>query len=83
MMMLAMTMVMPTSTWAEVMYTVFNTKTKTLTFKYGVKPEGGIVYDVPTDPKTSPGWLAKHKYSIKTVVFEKSFKDALPSSCYE
>ena len=51
--MLAMTMVMPASTWAQVMYTVFNTKTKTLTFKYGVKREDTDtekVYDVPNDP---------------------------------
>ena len=80
--MLAMTMVMPASTWAQVMYTVYNTETKTLTFKYGVKPEGGIVYDVPTDPKTSPRWL-KHKNSIETVVFGESFKDARPTSCYK
>ena len=85
--MLAMTMVMPASTWAEVMYTVFNTETKTLTFKYGVKREGTDtekVYDVPndpTDPKTSPGWLA-NKTSITTVVFDESFRYARPTSCY-
>ncbi|OYP59918.1 hypothetical protein CIK99_00635 [Prevotella sp. P5-92] len=81
--MLAMTMVMPASTWANVMYTVY--EDGTLTFKYGDSRYDwtGIVYDVPTDPKTSPGWLAKHKYSIKTVVFHESFKDARPTSCYE
>ena len=87
-----MTMVMPTSTWAQVMYTVFNTKTKTLTFKYGVKREDTDtekVYDVPndptdpTDPKTSPGWLAKYNNSIEAVVFDVSFRDALPTSCYK
>ena len=77
--MLAMTMVMPASTWAEVMYTVYDNGT--LTFKYGEKPESGTVYDVPTDPYTAPGWLETYKTSITTVVFDKSFKDARPTSC--
>ncbi|OYP45286.1 hypothetical protein CIK96_08685 [Prevotella sp. P4-98] len=82
--MLAMTMVMPTSTWAQEMYTVFNTETKTLTFMYGDKPGSGDVYDVPTDPtdtKTSPGWISDHKADITKVVFDASFKDARPTSC--
>ena len=88
--MLAMTMVMPTSTWAEVMYTVFNTETKTLTFKYGNKQSegGGIVYDVPNDPTDpansifSPQWLAINT-SITKVVFDESFKNARPTTCYK
>ena len=83
MMMLVMTMVMPASTWAQVMYTVY--EGGTLTFKYGNKPEGTDtkkVYDVPTDPKTDPGWL-KNNTSITTVVFAESFKDARPTSCYK
>ena len=79
--MLAMTMVMPASTWAQVMYTVYNNGT--LTFKYGGKPGTGFVYDVPTDSNTPPGWLAKYKQSITAVVFDESFKDARPTSCYE
>ena len=78
--MLAMTMVMPASTWAQVMYTVYDNGT--LTFMYGEKPESGTVYDVPTDPYTAPGWLETYKTSITTVVFDKSFKDARPTSCY-
>ena len=84
--MLAMTMVMPTSTWAKVMYTVFNTKTKTLTFKYDNKPGGTDtekVYDVPTDPKTTPVWIIDHEEDITKVVFEQSFYEALPTSCYK
>ncbi|OYP56247.1 hypothetical protein CIK99_09765 [Prevotella sp. P5-92] len=83
MMMLAMTMVMPASTWAQVMYTVF--EGGTLTFKYGDKPESGNVYDVPTDPthtNISPDWLA-NTTSITTVVFDPSFQDARPTSCYK
>ena len=83
-----MTMVMPASTWAQVkvMYTEYDTETKTLTFEYGVKPKGTDtkkVYDVPnnpTDPTIYPDWLA-YKKSITKVVFDESFKDARPTSC--
>ena len=78
--MLAMTMVMPASTWANVMYTVYDNGK--LTFKYGDKPQGSRnVYDVPTDP-TNPGWIIDHKADITNVVFDESFKDARPTSCY-
>ena len=80
--MLAMTMVMPASMWAQepVMYTVYNNNT--LTFKYGEKPESG--FDVPTDPTEykAPRWLM-YKSLIKTVDFDDSFKDARPTSCYK
>ena len=80
--MLAMTMVMPASMWAQepVMYTVYNNNT--LTFKYGEKPESG--FDVPTDPTEykEPRWLM-YKSLIKTVDFDDSFKDARPTSCYK
>ena len=82
MMMLVMTMVMPASTWAQVMYTVYDNGT--LTFMYGEKPGSGNVYDVPTDPthtNISPDWLAINT-SITTVVFDESFKDVRPTSCY-
>ena len=79
MMMLAMTMVMPASTWAQVMYTVY--EGGTLMFKYGEKPGSGTVYDVPTNDAT-PGWTA-YNNSITTVVFDESFKDARPTSCYK
>ena len=80
--MLAMTMVMPASMWAQepVMYTVYNNNT--LTFKYGEKPESG--FDVPTDPTEykEPRWLMYNSL-IKTVDFDDSFKDARPTSCYK
>ena len=81
--MLAMTMVMPTSTWAQVMYTVYDTETKTLTFKYGDKPESTAtekVYDVRTDAFT-PDWINNHASDITTVVFDDSFKDVQPTFC--
>ena len=81
--MLAMTMVMPASTWAQVMYTVYDTETKTLTFKYGDKPESTateMVYDVRTDAFT-PDWINNHASDITTVVFDDSFKDVQPTFC--
>ena len=80
--MLAMTMVMPASMWAQesVMYTVYNDGT--LTFKYGEKKGSGTLYDVPTYYSTAPGWSA-YSSSIKTVVFDESFINAQPKSCYK
>ena len=80
--MLAMTMVMPASMWAQesVMYTVYNDGT--LTFKYGEKKGSGTLYDVPTYYSTAPGWSA-YSSSIKTVVFDESFQNAQPNSCYK
>ena len=66
------------------MYTVFNTETKTLTFKYGSKQgdtDTKKEYDVPTDPKTYPRWLATYSKSITTVDFDRSFLEARPTSC--
>ena len=81
--MLAMTMVMPASMWAQesVMYTVYNDGT--LTFKYGEKKGSGTLYDVPTYYSTAPGWSASYSSSIKTVVFDESFINAQPKSCYK
>ena len=78
--MLAMTMVMPASMWAQesVMYTVYNDGT--LTFKYGEKIGSGTLYDVPTYYST-PDWYA-YSSSITKVVFDESFKNAQPNSCY-
>ena len=80
--MLAMTMVMRASMWAQesVMYTVYNDGT--LTFKYGEKKGSGTLYDVPTYYSTAPGWSA-YSSSITTVVFDESFQNAQPKSCYK
>ena len=79
--MLAMTMVMPTSTWAgQVMFTEYYRGT--LTFKYGDKNGRWEIYDVPTSTDT-PLWIREHKADIKKVVFDPSFKDARPISCYK
>ena len=80
--MLAMTMVMPASMWAQksVMYTVYNDGT--LTFMYGEKKGSGTLYDVPTYYSTAPGWSA-YSSSITKVVFDESFQNAQPNSCYK
>ena len=62
-------------------YAEFDEGTGTLTFKYGPstsKPEGA--YDLNVGPNT-PKWLAQ-KEKIKTVVFDASFANARPTSCY-
>ena len=76
-------MVMPKMAWAKVMYTVFDSSSGTLTFKYGEKPTGGegiTVYDIPV-ASYSPDWNSQASY-ITTVVFDESFKDARPTKCY-
>ena len=81
MLLLVTAMVMPKMAWAQVMYTVFDSSTGTLTFKYGEKPTGGggiMVYDIP-DAARYPGWNSP---SITTVVFDESFKDVRPKYCY-
>ncbi|MDD6641010.1 MAG: BspA family leucine-rich repeat surface protein [Bacteroidales bacterium] len=69
--------------WAQVKYTVFDSSSGTLTFKYGEKPTGGggiTVYDIP-DFSRSPEWNSQAS-SITTVVFDESFKDVRPKKCY-
>ena len=86
--MLVAAMVMPSVAWAQTMYTVFDTETGTLTFKYdNSKPESTEtqkVYDVlPTfSYSIQPGWKVDYGLSIKTVVFDASFADARPTNCH-
>ena len=84
--MLVAALVMPSTAWAQTMYTVFDTETGTLTFKYdNSKPESTEtqkVYDVPTSYYTSnPDWITNHQSAIQTVVFDESFADARPTYC--
>ena len=57
---------------------VFDDATKTLTFSYGPKPEGA--YDLNVE-SNNPGWYAQ-KENIEKVVFNASFANARPTSCY-
>ncbi len=60
-------------------YAEFDLSSKTLTFRYkGVKPEGAYALN---DGASEPGWLT-HKNEIKEVVFNASFANARPTSCY-
>ena len=60
-------------------YAEFDNATGTLTFRYkGVKPEGAYDLNVRI---TDPGWRT-HKNEIKKVVFDASFANARPTSCY-
>ena len=71
--------------WAEkTMYTVLDTKTGTMTFMYDEnKPASTasqLVYDVPTS-SDNPVWHFKSS-NIKKVVFDTSFADARPTTCF-
>ena len=81
--MLVAAMVMPSTAWAQTMYTVFDTSTGTLTFKYdSSKPsDTENVYEIPTSTFT-PGWITAHASDIKKVVFDESFAKAQPTMCY-
>ena len=60
-------------------YAEFDNATGTLTFSYKVvKPEGAYDLNVGI---TEPGWRT-HKNEIKKVVFDASFANARPTSCY-
>ena len=60
-------------------YAEFDNATGTFTFRYkGVKPEGAYDLNVGI---TDPGWRT-HKNEIKKVVFDASFANARPTSCY-
>ena len=60
-------------------YAEFDNATETLTFRYKrVKPEEA--YDL-NEGETEPGWLT-HKKEIEKVVFDASFANARPMSCY-
>ena len=60
-------------------YAMFDNATETLTFSYkGLKPEGA--YELNEGGNT-PEWISKNSY-VKKVVFDASFANARPTSCY-
>ena len=59
-------------------YAEFEKSTGTFTFKCGPKPEGA--YDL-NEGENLPRWYAQRD-KIKTVVFDASFANARPTSCY-
>ena len=60
-------------------YAEFNNSTGTLTFKCGISKPAGA-YDL--NESGEPGWSAQ-KANIKLVVFDSSFANAGPTSCYK
>ena len=61
-------------------YAMFDNATETLTFSYkGFKPEGA--YELNEGGNT-PEWISKNSY-VKKVVFDASFANARPASCYK
>ena len=61
-------------------YAMFDAATGTLTFSYkGFKPEG--TYELNEGGNT-PEWISKNSY-VKKVVFDASFANARPASCYK
>ena len=54
---------------------------KTLTFYYDAKNHEGTVYALNTGANT-PEWFSTNNTSTKAVVFDSSFKDARPTTCY-
>ena len=76
-------LLLPTSMVAQTnqAYAEFDNSTETLTFKWSNStsiPEGAYKLNVGTN---NPGWLAQ-KEKIKKVVFDASFGNARPTSCY-
>ena len=60
-------------------YAMFDNATETLTFSYkGFKPEGA--YELNEGGNT-PEWISKNSY-VKKVVFDASFANARPTSCF-
>ena len=67
-------------------YAVFDEATNTLTFKHDTnKPDGAFALN---EGENKPGWYKPDNYGdnaniIKKVVFDASFANARPTSCYE
>lgn len=62
-------------------YVAFDATDGTLTFCHGLKMPAGA-YKL-NDATTTPGWIADHKEDIKKVVFDGSFAEVKPTSCYQ
>lgn len=62
-------------------YVVFSATDGTLTFRQGLKkPTGAYTFN---DATTTPGWIDDHREEIKKVVFDGSFAEVKPTSCYQ
>ena len=77
--MLLTLLLLPTSMVAQTNQAYAEFNNGTLTFKYGSKPEGAYDLNVGIN---YPWWYYTQKEKIKTVVFDASFANARPTSCY-
>ena len=79
--MLLMLLLLPTRMVAQrdYAYAEFEKSTGTLTFKCGISKPAGA-YDLNVS-NSEPGWSAQ-KENIQKVVFDSSFANARPTSCY-
>ena len=79
--MLLMLLLLPTRMVAQTAYAYaeFEKSTGTLTFKCGISKPAGA-YDINVS-NSEPGWSAQ-KENIQKVVFDSSFANARPTSCY-
>ena len=72
--------------FAQESYAVFDEATNTLTFKHDTnKPDGAFALN---EGENKPGWYKPDNYGdnaniIKKVVFDASFANARPTSCYK
>lgn len=63
-------------------YVVFDSDAKTMTFKYGEQPPIDNVQYFTLKSKTNvPNWYVAIKDKVTTVVFDKSFASASPTTC--
>lgn len=58
-------------------YAIYDSETSTLTFKYGIMPEGNNVWETDNTGTTIPSWS---KSQIQSVIFESSYAQARPKS---
>ena len=72
--------------FAHESYAVFDEATNTLTFKHDTnKPDGAFALN---EGRNAPGWYKPDYYGdntniIKKIIFDASFANARPTSCYE
>ncbi|HAG32748.1 MAG TPA: BspA family leucine-rich repeat surface protein [Prevotella sp.] len=71
-------LLLPTNMVAQTNQAYAEFNNGTLTFKYGSMPTGA--YEL-NEGINEPGWLAQNK-NIKTVIFDASFANARPTSCF-
>ncbi len=78
---------MPANLWADpVGYAILTDENEdgtkeTLKFMYGEMPSGDCVWETTNTGTNNPGWFDYHS-NITSVVFDPSFANALPTSCY-